>query len=110
MFIDVTTGGLDVDDNVPIVCAYGVLCTLTFETVLWVVVLNLEFVSMTSHDVCSNDLTNSPTMPAELIHFRNVKTKYCLNEDILLEYVLHAEVCYIHVLIVTAFQHTFILP
>jgi len=53
---------------------------------------------MTSHDVYINDLINSPTMPAELVHFRNVKTVYCFNEDILLEYVLHAEVCYIHVL------------
>jgi hypothetical protein len=89
-----------------IVCACDVLCTLTFATVLLVVFLNLEFVSMTSHDVYINDLTNSPTMPAELIHFLNVKTAYCLNEDILLEYELHAEVCYIHVLSVTAFQRT----
>jgi hypothetical protein len=34
----------------------------------------------------------SLAMPVELIHFRNVKRKYCLNEDILLEYVLDAEV------------------
>jgi hypothetical protein len=78
-----------------IVCAYEVLCTLTFATILLVVVLNLEFVSMTSHDVYVNGSTNSPTIAAELIHFRNVKTVYCLNEDILLEYALHAEVCYI---------------
>ena len=89
-----------------IVRASDVLCTLTFVTVLFVVVLNIEFVSMTAHDVYINDLTNSPTMPAELIHFRNVKTVYCLNENILLEYALHAKVCYIHVLIVTAFQRT----
>lgn len=82
------------------------LCTLAFGTVLLVVVLNLEFVIMTSHDVYINDLTNSPTMPLELVHFRNVKTVYGLNEDILLEYALHAEVCYIHVLSVTAFQRT----
>jgi hypothetical protein len=31
-------------------------------------------------------------MPVELIKFRNVKAKYYLNEDILLEYVLNAEV------------------
>jgi hypothetical protein len=83
-----------------------VLCALTFATVLLVVVLNLEFVSMTSHDVYINDLTNLPTMPAKLIHFRNVKTVYCLNEDILLEYALHAEVCCIHALRVAAFQRT----
>jgi len=83
-----------------------VLCTLTFATVLLVVVLNLEFVSMTSHDVYINSLTNSPTMPVEMIHFHNVKTVYCLNEDILLEYALHAEVCYIHVLSVMAFERT----
>jgi hypothetical protein len=45
-------------------------------------------------------------MPAELVHFRNVKTKYCLNGDILLEYVLDAEVCYIPVFSVSAFQRT----
>jgi len=83
-----------------------VRCTLTFVTVVLVVVLNLELVSMTSHVVCVNDLINSPTMPAKLVHFRNVKTVYCLNEDILLEYALHAEVCYIHVLSVTAFRRT----
>jgi hypothetical protein len=89
-----------------IVCANDGLCTLTFAAVLLVVVLNLEFVNMTSHDVYINGLTNSPAMPTELIHFRNVKTVYCLNEDILLEYALHAEVCYIHVLSITAFQRT----
>jgi hypothetical protein len=82
------------------------VCTLTFGTVLLVIVLNLEFVSMTSHDVYINDLTNSPTMPAKLIHFRNVKTVFSLNEDILLEYALPAEVCYIHVLRVTVLQRT----
>ena len=83
-----------------IVCEYDVLhrssdvlCTLTFATVLLVVVLSVQFVSMTSHDVYMNDLTNSTTMPAEWIHFRNVKTVYCLNENILLEYALPAEVC-----------------
>jgi hypothetical protein len=45
-------------------------------------------------------------MAVELIIFRNVKTVYCLNEDILLEYVLHAEVCYSLVLSVTALQNT----
>lgn len=87
-------------------CAHGVLCALTLATVLLLVVLNLELVTMTSHYVYTNDLTNSPTMAAEVIIFRNVKSVYCLNEDILLEYVLHAEVCYIHVLSVTALQNT----
>jgi hypothetical protein len=63
---------------------------------------------MSSHDLYNNDLTNSPTIQAELIHFRNVKTKYCFNEDILLEYVLDAEVCYIHIFSVTAFQSTLV--
>jgi hypothetical protein len=45
-------------------------------------------------------------MAEELIQFCNVKTLYGLNEDILVEYVLHAKVCYIHVLSVSAFQHT----
>jgi hypothetical protein len=31
-------------------------------------------------------------MSLELIKFNNVKTKYYVNEDILLEYVLNAEV------------------
>jgi len=87
-----------------IVCIYEVLCTLTFATILLVVVLNLEFVSMSSHDVYISGSTNSPTIPAELIHFRNVKTVYCLNEDILLEYALHAEVCYIHVSVLRLFN------
>jgi hypothetical protein len=92
--------------NCAIVWASDVLCMLTFATVVLVVVWNLVFVSMTSHDDYVNDLNNSPTMPAELVHFRNVKTVYCLNEDILLEYALHAEVCYILILNVTAFHRT----
>jgi hypothetical protein len=44
-------------------------------------------------------------MAEELIHFCNIEPRYNLNKDILLEYVLHAKVCYIHVLSVTAFQH-----
>jgi hypothetical protein len=63
-----------------------------------VVDLILEPVIMASHNVYIKNLTNSSTMAAELVYFRNVKTVYCLGEDILLEYVLHAEVCYIHIL------------
>jgi hypothetical protein len=92
-------------DNLPIVCAHDVLCTLMLATVLLVVILNIELVNMTSHYVYINDLTNLPTMAAESVHFRNVKTVYCWNEDILLEYVLHAEVCG-YVLSITALQHT----
>jgi hypothetical protein len=35
-------------------------------------------------------------MPVELIKFNNIKLKYYLNEDILLEYVLNAEVSCIY--------------
>jgi hypothetical protein len=41
-----------------------------------------------------NKLPVSLTMPLELVKFCNVKTKYYVNEDILLEYELNAEVGY----------------
>lgn len=37
----------------------------------------------------------SLTMPLKLVKFYNVKTKYYVNEDILLEYELNAEVGYL---------------